>query len=164
VNEQCTAQSIQRTDFFFSRRALREAINWGDTQLRVHLERLVELEYVAAKREGAGGKFVYELAYVVNDETHAQVAGLIEVGALEALMVTATMAKSRGQTPEVAGRSRGDSGVVSGRLRGDESPAKSDSTGVSEDIPDTGSKTHLLRSNTKTPSYPHLQPLAAARR
>jgi DNA primase catalytic core len=163
VNEQCTAQSIQRTDFFFSRRALREAINWGDTQLRVHLERLVELEYVATKREGAGGKFVYELAYVVNDETHAQVAGLIEVDALEALMVTATMSKSRGATPEVAGRSRGDSAPVAGRLRGNESPAEPDNTGVSEDMPDTGNKTHLLSGNTQKPSYPQpVVSLAAA--
>lgn len=166
VNEQCTAQSIKRTEFFFSRRALREAINWGDTQLRMHLERLVELEYVAAKREGAGGKFVYELAYVVNCETHAQVAGLIEVDALEALAVAATMSKSRGSTPEVAGRSRGDSAPVAGRSRGNESPANPSSTGVAEDMPDTDSKTHLLRGNTKTPSYPHsaVVPLAAAAR
>ena len=162
VNEQCTAQSIQRTDFFFSRRALREAINWGDTQLRMHLERLVELEYVAARREGAGGKFVYELAYVVNDETHAQVAGLIEVDALEALMVTATMPKSRGEPPEVAGRSRGDSAPVAGRLRGDESPAEPLSISVAEDMPDTGGKTHLLRPNGKIMSYPQVVSLAAA--
>jgi DNA primase catalytic core len=164
VNEQCKTQSIKRTDFFFSRRALREAINWGDTQLRMHLERLVELEYVAAKREGAGGKFVYELAYVVNDETHAQVAGLIEIGALEALIVAATMSKSRGATPEVAGRSRGDSAPVAGRLRGNESPAKSVSISVLEDMPDTDSKTHLLHSNAKIASYPQPVALAAAAR
>jgi DNA primase catalytic core len=164
VNEQCKAQSIKRAEFFFSRRALREAINWGDTQLRMHLERLVELEYVAAKREGAGGKFVYELAYVVNDETHARVAGLIEVDALEALIVATTMPKSRGSTPEVAGRSRGDSGAVAGRSRGDETPAKPLPIRLADEMPDTGSKTHLLRGNTKTPSYPHpaVVPLAAA--
>lgn len=164
VNEQCKTQSIKRTDFFFSRRALREAINWGDTQLRMHLERLVELEYVAAKREGAGGKFVYELAYVVNCETHAQVAGLIEVGALEALIVATTMSKSRGSTPEVAGRSRGDSAPVAGRSRGSESPAKAVGISVSEDIPDTDSKTHLLRGSSKIASYPQPVALAAAAR
>lgn len=162
VNEQCTAQSIKRTEFFFSRRALREAINWGDTQLRMHLERLVELEYVAAKREGAGGKFVYELAYVVNCETHAQVAGLIEVDALEALALAAMMSKSRGETPEVAGRSRGDSGAVAAKSRGNQSPAEAGSISVSDDMPDTGSKTHLLRQNCKIASYPQPLPLAAA--
>jgi len=164
VSAECERQKVKRTDFFFSRRALREAINWGDTQLRMHLERLVELEYVAAKREGAGGKFVYELAYVVNDETHARVAGLTEADALEALMVAATMPKSRGSTPEVAGRSRGDSGAVAGRSRGDETPAKPLPIRLVDEMPDTGSKTHLLRGNTKTPSYPHpaVVPLAAA--
>ena len=164
VNDQCKTQSIKRTDFFFSRRALREAINWGDTQLRMHLERLVELEYVAAKREGAGGKFVYELAYVVNDETRAQVAGLIEVDALETLIVTATMSKSRGLPPEVAGRSRGDSAPVAGRSRGNESPAKAVSISVSEDMPEIGSKTHLLRPSAKIASYPQSVALAAAAR
>lgn len=164
VSAECERLKVKRTEFFFSRRALREAINWGDTQLRMHLERLVELEYVAAKREGAGGKFVYELAYVVDCETHAQVAGLIEIDALEALTVAATMPKSRGQTPEVAGRSRGDSGAVAGRSRGGESPAKPLPISVSGDMPDTNGKTHLLRGNTKTPSYPHpaVVPLAAA--
>jgi DNA primase len=31
---------------------LREAIAWGDTQLKVHLARLVELEHVAVQRRG----------------------------------------------------------------------------------------------------------------
>jgi hypothetical protein len=166
VFAECERQKVKRTDFFFSRRTLREAITWGDTQLRMHLERLVELEYVAAKREGAGGKFVYELAYVVSDETHAQVAGLIETDALEALMVAATMPKSRGSTPEVAGRSRGDSAPVAGRSRGDESPAKAGGISLAGDIEETGHKNHCSRQTHKTPSYPHssVVPLAAAAR
>jgi hypothetical protein len=163
VVAECERLKIQRNAVRFSRRQLREAITWGDTQLRLHLERLAELEYVLTRREGAGGKFEYELAYVVNDETHAQVAGLIEVGALQALMVTATMPKSRGATPEVAGRSRGDSAPVAGRLRADESPAKPLSISVAEDMPDAGIKTHLLRPNGKIMSYPQpLVSLAAA--
>ena len=166
VVAECERLTVKRNDFRFSRRALREAINWGDTQLRLHLARLVELEYVATWREGAGGKFVYELAYVVRCETHAQVAGLIEVDALEALMVTATMSKSRGSPPEVAGRKRGDSGAVAGRSRGNESPAEADSISTSSDMPDTNSKTHLLRGNSKTVSYLNeaITPLAAAAR
>ena len=37
VAEQCAAQQICRAQHRFSRRMLREAIGWGDTQLRVHL-------------------------------------------------------------------------------------------------------------------------------
>jgi len=164
VVAECARLKTQRSDVRFSRRALREAIVWGDTQLRVHLERLVELEYVIARREGAGGKYTYELAYVVDGETHAQVAGIIEVDALKTLALDATMSKSRGQTPEVAVRSRGDSAPVAVRLRADESPAEPLSARVAGDLTDDSVETHLLRPNTKNPSYPHLQPLAAAHR
>ena len=37
----------------FTRRQAREALGFGDTQLKVHLARLVELEYVAAGRQGS---------------------------------------------------------------------------------------------------------------
>ena len=30
----------------FNRREFREALKWGDTRLRIHLEELVEIEYV----------------------------------------------------------------------------------------------------------------------
>ncbi|MBI5437967.1 MAG: toprim domain-containing protein [Nitrosomonadales bacterium] len=162
VSEQCKAQSIKRSDFRFSRRSLREAITWGDTQLRLHLERLVDLEYVLTHREGAGGKYVYELVYAVADDSRAQVAGIIDADALQTLY-TATMSKPRGSPPEVAGRSRGDSGPVAGMSRGNESPAKASSISVPDDTPDDDGKTHLLRGNTKTSSYASL-PLAAAAR
>ena len=45
----------------FSRRELREAIGWGDTQLWTHLRRLVELELVAVHGSGRGRGIVYEL-------------------------------------------------------------------------------------------------------
>ncbi|MGH9185554.1 MAG: hypothetical protein ACRD0U_07050 [Acidimicrobiales bacterium] len=47
----------------FTRRELREALGWGDTQLKVHLARLVDLELVAAHRAEHGPGFVYELAW-----------------------------------------------------------------------------------------------------
>jgi DNA primase len=163
VVTECARQNINRPDFRFSRRALREAINWGDTQLRMHLERLVELEYVVARREGAGGKYTYELAYVVDGETHAQVAGIIEVDALKTLVLDATMSKSRGETPEVAGRSRGDSAPVAAKSRDEKLPVQPILTGIAGENDDTDSETHLLRPNGKIMSYPQpLVSLAAA--
>jgi DNA primase len=126
VGAECQRQAIRRTDYRFARRTLREAIAWGDTQLRLHLERLVELEYLIPRRDGAGGKFTYELAYELapqgDDKARAQVAGLIEPAALQALALedeaTTTAAKSRGAEPQVAGRLRADSGPVAGMSRG----------------------------------------------
>ena len=166
VGAECERLAVRRADFRFSRRSLREAIVWGDTQLRLHLERLAELEYVLAHREGAGGKFVYELAYEVNDETRAQVAGLIDVAALEALASpqesAPTTQKSRGSAPEVAGCSRGDSGPVAGWSRGGESPEDAHPIGPSGDMPDTDSKTHDSPAPRKSQSYPQAVPSLAA--
>ncbi len=46
----------------FTRRQLREALPFGDTQLKVHLARLTDYELITAHRTGAGG-FSYELAW-----------------------------------------------------------------------------------------------------
>jgi DNA primase len=46
----------------FTRRQLREALSFGDTQLKVHLARLADYELVIARRTGSGG-FSYELAW-----------------------------------------------------------------------------------------------------
>jgi hypothetical protein len=52
-----------RAEFLFSRRDLRAAAGWGDSQLKVHLARLVDLEYLLIHRGGRGQSFVYELLY-----------------------------------------------------------------------------------------------------
>lgn len=46
----------------FTRRTIRETCGWGDTQLKVHLARLVDLELVLAHRSERG-TFAYELAW-----------------------------------------------------------------------------------------------------
>lgn len=50
-----------REDFRFSRKDVRDYTQWGHTQLKVHLHRLEELEYVIVHRGGRGQSFVYEL-------------------------------------------------------------------------------------------------------
>ena len=55
-------QGVSRERVRFTRRELRERLAWGDTQLKVHLARLVSLELVYAHR-GTHGAFVYELAW-----------------------------------------------------------------------------------------------------
>jgi hypothetical protein len=63
VAERAAAQGIDRDQARLSRRELRQATGWGDTQLKVHLARLVDLELVIAHRAERGGGFVYELAW-----------------------------------------------------------------------------------------------------
>ena len=158
VSAECARQAIRRSDYRFSRRVLREAIAWGDTQLRLHLERLVELEYVLAHREGPGGKYVYELAYEVKDEARAQVAGLIDADALAALAAqnhAPTTAKSRGQTPEVAWRLRGSSGPVAVKSRDGDSAVNPASMRVAADQLGADAEMHCSPPTRKRTSYPH---------
>jgi DNA primase catalytic core len=61
VAREAHARSIPRKDHRFSRRQLRAVLGWGDTQLKIHLARLTELEYLTVHREGNG--FAYELVY-----------------------------------------------------------------------------------------------------
>jgi DNA primase len=50
-----------REDFRFSRRDVRAFTGWGHTQLKTHLHRLEELEYLIVYAGGRGQSFVYEL-------------------------------------------------------------------------------------------------------
>ncbi len=162
VGAECQRQAIRRSEYRFARRTLREAIAWGDTQLRLHLERLVELEYLIPRRDGAGGKFTYELAYELagadDDKPRAQVAGLITPAALQALantaaMATTTASKSRGADPQVAGRLRGDSGPFAGMSRGDASADKPVSTRVPAKDADDEAEQHFQPAAHSRTSY-----------
>jgi DNA primase len=94
VAEQSAQQGIERGDVRFSRRFVRERLAWGETQLRVHLERLVALEYVVPHRGSRGKSYVYELAYEPAPASSSA----------PAMRTTET---SRGQGGQVAGTSRG---------------------------------------------------------
>ena len=50
-----------RAAFLFSRRDVRDHTGWGHTQLKIHLHRLEELEYLAIHHGGRGQNYVYEL-------------------------------------------------------------------------------------------------------
>jgi DNA primase catalytic core len=63
VEAQCRAQQIARSDHRFSRRDVRETTNWSDFQVKMHMHKLEELEYVLVHRGGRGQSFVYELLY-----------------------------------------------------------------------------------------------------
>jgi len=63
VQTACKAEHLTPPDYRFSRKQLRDAIGWGDTQLKIHLARLVELEYLVAHNSGKGKTYHYELCY-----------------------------------------------------------------------------------------------------
>ena len=118
VNRECAAREMKRTDYRFSRRLLRDATRWGDTQLKIHLARLVELEYLIVHRGGRGQSFEYELVFdgdIAGDARHA--SGLIDVDALrrdyDAQRSGASAAQSAIGRAAVGGSSAGGQGLES---------------------------------------------------
>jgi DNA primase catalytic core len=81
VAEACRGQGTLRSDYRFTRRALRERMGLGNTQAKVHLGRLEELEYVVA--HGAGRGVAYELVYDGQGKDGTPfLAGLIDLAKL----------------------------------------------------------------------------------
>lgn len=115
VGAECAKRKMDRPDYRFSRREVRERTQWGDTQLRLHLDRLVDLEYVLVHRGGRGQSFVYELLYDGQGQDGKPfVPGLIDV---EKLRATPTPKSSRGSEGQFAGSSRGQRGPSAGGSR-----------------------------------------------
>jgi hypothetical protein len=80
VTAECERAAMERSDYRFSRRDVREATGWGDTQLKTHLHRLEELEYLLIHRGGRGQSMVYELMFTrPKDGGKPVLGGLIDV-------------------------------------------------------------------------------------
>jgi hypothetical protein len=76
---------MERSDVRFTRRQVREATGWSNTQLHVHLKRLEDLEYLLTHRADQGQGFVYELVYDgAGKDGRPFVCGLLDVEKLRA--------------------------------------------------------------------------------
>jgi hypothetical protein len=114
VTAACKRQGIDRADYRFSRRDIREHTGWGHTQLKVHLKRLEELEYLLIHRGGRGQSFVYELPYEPSPDTDSRfLARLTDVEQLRRQYGET----GRGDNGQKSGSGRGQVGVKSGRSR-----------------------------------------------
>ena len=84
VAERCQEQGIARHAYHFTRRNVREYTHWGNTQLKTHLRRLEDMEYLIVHRGGGRGRWLqYELQYDPRGAEGARrLAGLIDVDQL----------------------------------------------------------------------------------
>jgi len=120
VSQACEQKKIERPDFRFSRKDVRAFTAWSDSQLKRHLHRLEELEYLAVHHGGRGQSFVYELVFERQPDSGKPVLpGLIEA---EKLAAYAYDAKKSGLEGEKSGPSLPQVRGVSGGGAGEESP------------------------------------------
>jgi len=115
VSAECERQKMERSDYRFSRRDVRAFTGWGDTQLKIHLHRLEELEYLLIHRGGRGQSFVYELLFTrPTDGGRPALGGLIDV---DVLSKNAYDEKKSGPEGQRSGSSRPQVGGVSGAVK-----------------------------------------------
>ena len=83
ATRQCAALQMIRADYRFSRRDVRQETGWSDAQLKRHLHKLEELEYLIVHRGGRGQSFVYGLFFErPADPRQPFLPGLIDIETL----------------------------------------------------------------------------------
>jgi hypothetical protein len=113
VRARMEREGLVQSEVRFSRREVREWTKWSSTQVRLHLERLEELEYVLVHRVGRAGRGVvatYELAYAGEGEDGAPfVVGLCDYdGELSGSEGQLAGSKRAQNGPKTAGYRGGD--------------------------------------------------------
>jgi DNA primase catalytic core len=144
VSAGCRARGTDRTSFRFSRRQVREHTGWSDSQVRTHLGRLVELEYVLVHRGGRGQSFEYELLYDGGGgDGKPFLMGLVDPARLTTLQGQQYDSEFEGSGGEVEGG-------VTPRLPPDESLVR---TGGSSASPGDNGTSGVPRGPDQTPLY-----------
>lgn len=162
---ECERLALRRADLRFTRRRIRELTGWGDTQLKVHLGRLAELEYVLVHRAKAGQGHEYELLYDGEGGDGARfVMGLSGPG-IEAQDGAETGTQNHPYDADRSGpngaRPAPGRGVVGGQSAG----GRSGQTGAkprpalrSGADPADAPEKHYIGTNGSAASYPHAVP------
>ncbi|MFN7043159.1 MAG: CHC2 zinc finger domain-containing protein [Acidovorax temperans] len=157
VQGRMQTQQLPRADIRFSRKDVREASGMSDTQLRVHLERLVQLEYLLTHRGTRGQSFEYELLYDGDGQQAAHLSGLLEIApGTPSLEPAPTKPSSRGGAPENAGPTRVQNGPNAGTSPTPETAASPHGIRLGQATPTPDHKTHALQSlhgDAQTPAY-----------
>ncbi len=84
VQQQCCRLTINKNEYRFSRKDVRHYSGWTDFQVKKHMHRLEEMEYVLVHSGSRGKSIVYELLY--NNEGqqgNSFIMGLIDVEKLK---------------------------------------------------------------------------------
>lgn len=84
VQMECARTVTKQTDYRFSRKTVRAISGWTDFQVKKHMQRLEELEYVLIHRGRRGQSFDYELLYQgEGDDGDRFLMGLLDVEAVK---------------------------------------------------------------------------------
>ena len=111
VRDIAAREKLEPSRVWVTRRQIREATGWSNTQLHVHLSRLEDLEYLLPRRTGHGQQNVYELLYAGEGADGRRfLPGLFDVEKLRA--ATPTTGEHSGSASPDSGAGSPDSGSI----------------------------------------------------
>jgi DNA primase catalytic core len=94
----CKEGKMEITDYRFRRKDIRDYTQWGNTQIRLHMQRLEEFEYLLTHKGNRGQSYLYECLYNGEGESgNPFMMGLVPIETL----------KKRYQTPSTTSTARG---------------------------------------------------------
>jgi DNA primase len=150
VQQQCEAEKINQRDFRFSRRDLRSLCGWSEKQVRVHVQRLTDMEYLLVHRGGRGQSFDYELIYAGEGEDNQPfVSGLL---GLNDIKPSSTAGTSSTKTSKFVGSSCPQRGAVVVGSSPPKNGCKPDDTVDIEKMIAKSVEKDLLEKNKNSPS------------
>jgi len=149
VSQECKEQGLKQDDFLFSRKAVRDFTSWGNTQLKVHLSRLEDMEYLLVHRGKRGQTIIYELLYEGEREGgKAKLCGLIDTKVLKKYNYDDNKSGVKGRK---SGASRPHVGPRSGDGRVHKNNVNTTNT-VLNDKTDEKPQKHISIGNINVPS------------
>jgi DNA primase len=164
VKQACERLAISRADYRFSRRDVREHAGWSDFQVKMHMHKLEEMEYVLVHRGGRGQSFVYELLYDGSGRDGKPfLMGLVDVEQLK------NYHYDKKKEHQKANLEHPSSPQVDGKEPGSSSPKNNENAlkqGASEKTQQNDAKNASSEDRNKNGSYPQngrrsVKPLAA---
>ena len=82
VKEYCEAKHVEQARCHFSRKMVRERTGWSEFQVRTHIQKLEDLEYIVRRHGSHGVSCVYELLIDCREPEGSWHVGLIEPDSL----------------------------------------------------------------------------------
>ena len=155
VEQQLENYQIKRSEFRFTRKQIRSVTHWGHTQLKVHLDRLEEMEYVLSYCSAKGGRSLeYELLYQGEGKNDAPfLMGLIDVQALNGHLAEV----SSGVNELKTGQKRPIIAPKTGHLRGAQNEKKTTYTGINQEIDKNPLKKGIKANPRQSPAPVHAE-------
>jgi hypothetical protein len=108
VKDRCETEDLDLRTALFSRREIRDRLGWSVTQVRAHLERLRDIEYITARYGRPGSAYQYELLADPFDATEGDPVGLLDPDKLQ------LRSEPVGKTGNLSGGCRGTPRQVQG--------------------------------------------------